>query len=55
MIREAGGEVPARLACPRCGAADVDDLRLEEPAEDDQDPDREVVVCERCGLRYRLP
>jgi transcription elongation factor Elf1 len=50
-----GGEVLGAWACPRCGASDVDTLRLEDPADDDQDPEREVVVCERCGLRYRLP
>lgn len=50
-----GSEVHEAWACPRCGTADVDDLRLELPAEGDPDPDREVVVCERCGLRYRLP
>jgi uncharacterized protein YbaR (Trm112 family) len=54
-VTEWGGEVPDALACPRCGANSVDDLRLDLPAEDDQDQDREVVVCERCGLRYRLP
>ncbi len=50
-----GGEVAECFACPRCGASDVDDLGIEDPAEDDQEQDRPAVTCERCGLRYRLP
>jgi transcription elongation factor Elf1 len=54
-VTESGGDVGDALACPRCGASDVDDLLLEDPAEDDEDQDRLVVTCEKCGLRYRLP
>jgi transcription elongation factor Elf1 len=50
----AGGKVPPSLACPRCGADDVDDLMIDDPADDDPEPDRAVVTCEKCGLRYRL-
>jgi hypothetical protein len=46
---------PQRIRfCPLCGNADVDTLRLEDTADGDQGPDREGVVCERCGLRYFL-
>ena len=45
-----GNEVQEAWACPRCGNADVDTLRL-----DEADEGRERVWCERCGLRYRLP
>jgi hypothetical protein len=55
LIRDAGGEVSGAWTCPRCGTSDVDTLRLEDTGDDDQDPNGEVVVCERCGLRYRLP
>lgn len=45
------GSVHEAWACPRCGNADTDALRLD----DEADEDRERVWCERCGLRYRLP
>ena len=54
------GEVLWPWACPRCGNADVDTLRIRDDADvegdlDDEDLDRETIWCERCGLRYRLP
>jgi hypothetical protein len=54
-VTEGDGEVPDALACPPCGANNVDLLRMEDPADGDQEPDRMVVTCEVCSLRYRLP